>query len=149
MKGKWVFIRDKENNDSGGSVLFIYLIVFGVVASFLYGLIAPDYEFYENEGDSFAESLCFDHWLFSSSVKGVLKINAKDNEYIGGYTSDVESEFTGRWERDKLLLDLDSLGNIWNNHEPLEVELIGDSIVRYRGRELKGGSTWFNFPWIY
>ena len=166
--GRWVFIPDNEDKGSSGSAFFMLLILIAVGVSFLYGLICHDYEYYHADGscdethwDSVfemefthldyhceKESFVYEKWLFSDKVSGEIMVAARENEH-GVNTSETAINFEGRLSDDILIIELDSIGTIWNNGPTLEVKIIGDTLLKYRGREMVGGRSWFNFPLGY
>ena len=141
----------------------MWFIICVVVVSFLYGLICPDYEYYPADGscdetdwdsvfememthtDPYCEeeSFVYEKWLFSDKISGEIKGYYKREGAV------YSINFEGRLDDDILIIELDSMGAIWNNGPTLEVKIIGDTLLKYRGREMVGGRSWFNFPGIY
>lgn len=166
--GRWVFIPDNGDKGGSGSAFFVWLILIAVGVSFLYGLICPDYEYYPADGscdethwDSVfememthtdyhceKESFVYEKWLFSDKVSGEIMVAARENEH-GVNTSETAINFEGRILDGVLVIELDSIGTIWNNGSTLEVKIIGDTLLRYKGREMVGGRSWSNFPGIF
>jgi hypothetical protein len=167
VRGRWVFVSDQDDKGSSGSPLFMWLIFIAVGVSLLYGIIRPDYEYYPVDGscdeerkgilgenviseDYYCkqESLIYEKWLFSDKISGEIMAAARENEH-GVNISETAINFEGRVEEGILIIELDSIGTIWNNGSTLEVKILGDTLLRYRGRELVGGRSWFNFPFFY
>ena len=130
----------------------MWFIICVVVVSFLYGLICPDYEYYPADGSCDEtdwgfycqkESFVYEKWLFSDKISGEIKGYYKREGAV------YSINFEGRLDDDILIIELDSMGAIWNNGPTLEVKIIGDTLLKYRGREMVGGRSWFNFPGIY
>ena len=85
---------------------------------------------------------------FSDDISGEIMAAARENEQ-GVNTSETAINFEGRIEEGFLVLELDSIGTIWNNGSTLKVKIVGDTLLKFRGRELAGGRSWLNFPGIY
>ena len=165
--GRWVFISDNGDKGSSGSPFFMWLILIAVGVSFLYGIIRPDYEYYPVDGscdekrhgilgeeitsedyNCIQESFVYEKWLFSDKVSGEIMAASRPNEH-GVNINATAINFEGRLLDGVLVIELDSIGAIWNNGSTLEVKILGDTLLRYRGRELVGGRSWFNFPGLY
>jgi len=154
--GTWIWIPDSEDD---GSTFLVWIIIVLFLISFLYGLIYPDYEYYPADGSCDEtesvyhcenEYFIYEKWLLSDKISGEIKCSYKRfNKYTSEYIPEtITSNFEGRLDEDILIIELDSIGTIWNNGPTLEVKIIGDTLLRYKGREMVGGRTWLNFPGI-
>ena len=142
--GTWVWVPGKKNKGEGSFFSGLLFLLFLAVLSFLYNLICPDYSYTATQYDDYKSAYCeyfvYEKWLFSEEVSGEII-------FPGGPAYAVDRiNFEGRLNDDILIIELDSMGAIWNNGPTLEVKIIGDTLLQYRDREMVGGKCWFNFP---